>query len=57
MTATVRSADAPFDRHTNWKSIHWKQVRNAVRKLQVRIAKSVKKNSRAAPQEHALMNA
>jgi RNA-directed DNA polymerase len=42
MTATVRSADAPFGRHTNWKSINWRQVRDAVRRLQVRIAKAVK---------------
>ena len=43
MTATVWSADAPFGRHTNWKSINWRQVRDAVRRLQVRIAKAVTK--------------
>ena len=42
MTATVRSADAPFGRQANWKSINWKQVRGAVRRLQVRIAKAVR---------------
>lgn len=42
MTATVRLADAPFERHANWKSINWKEVRFAVRRLQVRIAKAVK---------------
>jgi RNA-directed DNA polymerase len=42
MTATVRLADAPFGRQMNWKSINWKQVRDAVRRLQVRIAKAVK---------------
>ena len=42
MTATVRSADALFGRQVNWKSINWKQVRGAVRRLQVRIAKAVR---------------
>ena len=44
MTAAARLADAPFDRHTNWKSIDWRPVRDAVRRLQVRIAKAVKEN-------------
>jgi hypothetical protein len=42
MTAAIRLADAPFDRHTKWDSIDWKTVRRAVRRLQVRIAKAVK---------------
>ena len=42
MTATARLADAPTGRHTNWKSIDWKSVHSAVRRLQVRIAKAVK---------------
>ena len=42
MTAAKRSADAPTDRKTNWKSINWKTVRNSVKRLQVRIAKAVK---------------
>ena len=42
MTAAIRFADAPFDKHTKWNSIDWKTVRRAVRRLQVRIAKAVK---------------
>lgn len=42
MTATVRSAGAPTGRHAKWKSIDWKSVSRAVRRLQVRIAKAVK---------------
>jgi RNA-directed DNA polymerase len=42
MTATVRSADAPFGSQMNWKSINWRLVRDAVRRLHVRIAKAVK---------------
>jgi RNA-directed DNA polymerase len=42
MTATIRSADAPFNRYTKWNSIDWKAVGGAVRRLQVRIAKAVK---------------
>lgn len=44
MTATARSADAPFARHTNWRSVDWKIVRAEVRRLQVRIAKAVSEN-------------
>jgi len=44
MTAAAGLADAPFDRHMNWKSINWRKVRDAVRRLQVRIAKAVKEN-------------
>lgn len=44
MTASARIADAPFDRHTDWQSIDWRPVRNAVRRLQVRIAKAVREN-------------
>ena len=56
ITATVWSADAPFDRHRKWKFIDWKSVTSAVRRLQVRIAKAVK-NGRVAQQGQALMNA
>ncbi len=42
MTATSRLADAPANRHTNWKTIDWKKVYIAVKRLQVRIAKAVK---------------
>jgi RNA-directed DNA polymerase len=42
MTATIRSADAPFNKYTKWNSIDWKTVGGAVRRLQVRIAKAVK---------------
>jgi RNA-directed DNA polymerase len=42
MTATARCADAPFTRHTNWRSVDWKIVRAEVTRLQVRIAKAVR---------------
>ncbi len=42
MTATLRSADAPTNRKTSWKSINWKTIRKSVKRLQVRIAKAVK---------------
>lgn len=42
MTATAKSADAPLGRYTKWRSIDWKTVNRAVRRLQVRIAKAVR---------------
>ena len=42
MTATVRSADAPFARHTSWRSVDLRKVRAEVMRLQVRIAKAVR---------------
>jgi len=41
MTAANKSADAPTNRKTSWKSIGWKAIRVSVKRLQVRIAKAV----------------
>jgi RNA-directed DNA polymerase len=45
MTAVVKTADAPFDKHKKWQFIDWKAVESAVRRLQVRIAKAVKERT------------
>lgn len=42
MTATTRSTGAPSGLPDDWKSIEWKRVQKAVRRLQMRIAKAVR---------------
>lgn len=37
--------DASFDLPRNWKAIHWKTLRSQVRRLQVRIAKAIKRGN------------
>jgi len=57
MTASPE-ADASFDPPRNWKAIHWKTLRQQVRRLQVRIAKAVQlgKHRRASALQWLLIH-
>ena len=41
MTAVILPAGAPTGKHIKWKSINWKKVSMFVKRLQMRIAKSL----------------
>jgi hypothetical protein len=58
MTAAARSTGAPSGLPKDWKSIEWKKVQKAVRRLQMRIAKAVRKKlSSGHPDRESLWNA
>ncbi len=54
---TASEAGAPINEAHEWKSINWKAVQKQVRRLQMRIAKAVLENSRAAPNKGCFKDA